>query len=161
MRNAAASLLIFAASRAAAFTPRAEANSFARSATVLGFAPYQIGPMASDLRWGDDLAEEAFSSLRPADKASFECNLPELTTVCVGDEECEVGDTVRSQMLEWLEGTDQGKLHNEYRGRRIFRYNSEDDSVAMSYYAPDSTLHTERWPWSDHFYALYDWDMMC
>ena len=43
----------------------------------------------------------------------------------------------------------------------IFRYDAASDSVSMSYYAPDSTLRTETWPWNDAFYALYDWDMMC
>ena len=64
------------------------------------------------------LATEAFRSLRPSDKASFECSLPELKTVCVGDEECAVGDTVRDRMLEWLEGQDAEKLGITERGSR-------------------------------------------
>ena len=64
------------------------------------------------------LATEAFLSLRPSDKASFECSLPELKTVCVGDEECAVGDTVRDRMLEWLEGQDAEKLGITERGSR-------------------------------------------
>mmetsp|Transcript_1110 Transcript_1110/g.3320 ORF Transcript_1110/g.3320 Transcript_1110/m.3320 type:complete len:181 (-) Transcript_1110:56-598(-) len=110
------------------------------------------------------VASEAFASLparRPEDAASFECNIPELKSVCQGDEECVVGESVYEGIQEWLASADAEHINFAERGRRIFRYDAKADAISMDYYAPDGALTTQSWPWHESFYALYDWDMMC
>ena len=111
-----------------------------------------------------DMATEAFDSLtsnRPSDGDAFSCSLPELKSVCVGEEECDVGETVRARLLNWLESADPDHVNWDHRGERIFRYDAPSDSVVMSYYGPGGALLEARWPWNDAFFALYEWDMMC
>ena len=111
-----------------------------------------------------DMATEAFDSLtsnRPSDGDAFSCSLPELKSVCVGEEECDVGETVRARLLNWLESADPEHVNWDHRGERIFRYDSSSDNVVMSYYGPGGALLEARWPWNDAFFALYEWDMMC
>ena len=111
-----------------------------------------------------DMATEAFDSLtsnRPSDGDAFSCALPELKSVCVGEEECDVGETVRARLLNWLESADPEHVNWDHRGERIFRYDASSDNVVMSYYGPGGSLLEARWPWNDAFFALYEWDMMC
>ena len=111
-----------------------------------------------------DMATEAFDSLtsnRPSDGDAFSCSLPELKSVCVGEEECDVGETVRARLLNWLESADPDHVNWDHRGERIFRYDAPSDNVVMSYYGPGGSLLEARWPWNDAFFALYEWDMMC
>ena len=107
------------------------------------------------------LASEAFASVRPEHGKSFECSIPELTTVCIDDEQCAVGETVRENMLKWLCSKEKDTINFEHRGNRIFRYDAAVDEVSMSYFAPDGDMKTASWPWDDAFFALYEWDMMC
>jgi len=111
-----------------------------------------------------EMATEAFDSLtsnRPADGNVFSCSLPELSKVCVGEEECDVGKTVRARLLAWLESADPEHVNWGHRGERIFRYDSASDAVLMTYYGPDGDMLEAKWPWNDAFFALYEWDMMC
>lgn len=111
-----------------------------------------------------EMATEAFDSLtsnRPADGNVFSCSLPELSKVCVGEEECDVGETVRARLLAWLESADPEHVNWGHRGERIFRYDSASDAVLMTYYGPDGDMLEAKWPWNDAFFALYEWDMMC
>jgi len=111
-----------------------------------------------------DMATEAFDSLtsnRPSDGDAFSCALPELKSVCVGEEECDVGETVRARLLNWLESADPDHVNWDHRGERIFRYDAPTDNVVMSYYGPGGDMLEARWPWNDAFCALYEWDMMC
>ena len=87
-----------------------------------------------------DMATEAFDSLginRPSDGDAFSCSLPELKSVCVGEEECDVGETVRARLLNWLESADPEHVNWDHRGERIFRYDAPSDNVVMSYYGPE------------------------
>ena len=111
-----------------------------------------------------DMATEAFDSLginRPSDGDAFSCSLPELKSVCVGEEECDVGETVRARLLNWLESADPEHVNWDHRGERIFRYDAPSDNVVMSYYGPKGDMLEAKWPWNDAFFALYEWDMMC
>ena len=76
-------------------------------------------------------------------------------------EECDVGETVRARLLNWLESADPEHVNWDHRGERIFRYDAPSDTVVMSYYGPGGDMLEARWPWNDAFFALYEWDMMC
>ena len=78
------------------------------------------------MRFCVSLAIEVTS--RPRDTVVV--GIPELETVCIGDDECEVGPSVRELMLEWLESNDAAGINVEQRGRRIFRYNA--DAIIVS-----------------------------
>ena len=146
----------------AAARPRRRPFIFSTGARLVGTRPSRARPGRRRRRSPQvALVEEGFASLRPPDAASFECSIPELRSVCRGDDICDVSDTVRERFLEWLESNDAAHVHDKNIGQRIFRYDGASDTVAMDYYGPGGDLRSESWPWDDAFYALYEWDMMC
>ena len=122
-----------------AFSPRIDLTTHQRQRTV------------RSLKVEDTL------ELRPGDGSNFECVIPDVSSICLDGEQCDVAAETTTMFQDWLK-TDGMEIP---MGTRIFQYSAETDKVSVTVTDANGQFHTLVWPWQDVFMELWARDLVC